>query len=264
MIYPAVALSILVGVALWLYATNRRRTNEHVAAELSAPAYDPPRRQPQTVAAVTYAPVVETVTPTGAARSLQADVAVPMAQAAFSGVVGAILAAMLAANLHFDGVLSWALGGFALGLAGVWALNLWQSNRLLVKVERVIQRDINGDGHIGQPPDSGHVLLVNPDRARAQVAQSQAETARRVKTSDLLTFWARCHAQGTAQRAHGVEAGSGAALGRYEEMRDTLFRLGLAEWKNPASVKAGWRVVGDMAEGGALLGKHVKEQRHST
>lgn len=261
MIYAGVAICILVGVLLYLGATNARRTAAHVNAELAAPASDPPRRLPQTVAPVAYVPEVITQTPTGTARSLQADVAVPMAQAGFTGVVGAIVFASLATWLHFEGVLSWALAGFALGLAGVWALNLWQAHRLMWKVERVVGRDLDGDQHVGAPPDAGHLLLVNPDRARAQVAQSQAETARRVKTSDLLTFWTRCHTVGTAQRAHGIDAGSGAALKRYEEMRDTLLRLGLAEWKNPASPKAGWRVVGDMAEGGALLARHVKEQR---
>jgi hypothetical protein len=281
--YAVVALVLLAFGAFLVYLT---RQNERIMArtlgQYSAPTAQPeaprlpnlpavfyqddaPRRYPQQAAPVSYAaPEIVTQTPTGTARSLQSDVAVPMAQAGFSGVVGAILAGGVAANLHAENVLSWALAGFALGLAGVWALNLWQSHRLLWKVEKIVGRSLDGDPFVGEPPDSGHVLLVNPDKARAQVAQAQAETARRVKTSDLLTFWTRCHTQGTAQRAHGIDAGSGVAFDRYNEMRDTLLRLGLAEWRNPASPKAGWRVVGDMAEGGALLAKHVKEQRHST
>lgn len=236
MIYAGVALCILIGGALWLYATNQRRTAEHVNAELAAPAYDPepPRRQPQTVAPMAYQPVVVTETPTGTARSLQSDVAVPMAQAGFTGIVGAILAAMLAANLRLDGVLSWALGGFALGLAGVWGLNLWQSNRLLVihKVERFTGHDLDGDGYEGAPPANG-AFTVNRDAASAKVkkivrAQAQADTL-----TAYLQFWTRCFVQGggTAYRKQGVKTVGSPEYQQWDAIRRELVRWGLLAWK---------------------------------
>jgi hypothetical protein len=253
MIYAGVAVCILAGVALWLYATNERRARGHIAAELSAPV---PYRQ--TVAPSAYLPEIETVKPAGATRSLQADVLVPMAQAGFSGVVGALLAGLLAYGLQAANVLPWAGFGFALGLAGVWTLNLWQSHRLLWIVERVTHADLDNDQHIGPPPEPG-TFTVNRDAAKAKADQAVRTRVRADTLTAYLEFWARCCTSGTAYRRHGITTVGSDAYRAWDTMRREFVSLGLLSWKK-GIVGSETAVRVSMEDGVAIIRAHVQKK----
>lgn len=212
--------------------------------------------QRQYLAMAPSVPEIITERPFGVPRTLQSDVAVPAAQAGISGIVGALIGITVGILIN-TGIAYLALSGFVVGITLIWALSLWQSHRLLWIIERITRLDLDNDQQIGAP--TGHKLLINPGQARAKTTRAQAETQKRIYVSDLLDFWTRCNMIGTSQRDHGIEAGSGAALRRYEEMRDILFNLGLAEWKNPQSHNAGWRVVGDLDHGAQILAQHVRD-----
>ena len=258
MMYAGVAICILVGVLLWLYATNQRRTAEHVNAELAAPAYDPPRRQTQTVTPTAYVPDVITQTPTGTVRSVQADVIVPMAQAGFTGVVGAFLAGGLALTVGAENVLPWLFGGFALGLAGVWALNLWQSHRLMWKIERVVGRDLDGDGYHGAPPEPG-TFTVNRAAAKAKAGRIVRETAKANTATAYRDFWIRCCTVGTAYRKHGITTVGSPEYAAWDAMRKEFVSMGLLGWHH-GIVGGKTNVLLDMAEGRAIIESHIQEK----
>ncbi len=248
-----IAIALLSGLALWLYITDKRRENTTNQVEFET------AMTTQTTTPFSTIPETEIITrSTGTQRNLQADVAVPIAQAVFSGFVGALLGGTLSMFVDWD-IWRMMLGGFVLGITSIWSINLWQSHRLLWTIEKVTRLDLDNDQKIGQPNEHG--MLINPERARNMMTRLEAEKHQWIRTSDLLDFWTRCHLVGTSQRDHGIDAGSGAALRRYEEMRDTLFRLGLAEWKNPESHNAGWRVIGDLETGTRILMQHMRDVR---
>jgi len=83
---------------------------------------------------------------------LESDVWVPVAQAAFSGVIGALLAGT-GAGLLGQGwrSLLWSGIGGAVTLGASWFIILGEHRRALEEVERIVGRDLNGDGMVGSP-----------------------------------------------------------------------------------------------------------------
>lgn len=210
-----------------------------------------------TAAASTPA-MIETSSP-ARTPEIAADVAVPILQAVFSGVVGGLVGLVIAWRSGGDLAL-WAVGGFVAALAVAWLIALGLVRNLLWHVERITAADLDGDGRAGQPEPETHVMVENPQAARATVAKLEASKRTAEAVRDYLDFWQRCHLVGTASRAHGAKPGT-LGMAAYEAKRDKLMKLGLAAWKNDANHNAGWSVTTDLAMGAQIITAHLRELR---
>jgi len=106
------------------------------------------------------------------ARSAQvgADVLVPLCQAIATGFFLAI--AIGAFTSLKVGALTFAV------VSGVaWTLLLLDHRRLLWSIEKVVNADIDHNGHVGPPPEPG-TLYINADKARHTMTQVRAEQKR--------------------------------------------------------------------------------------
>ena len=169
------------------------------------------------------------------APELRADVLVPLCQALVSGIVAGGLWAGGAAALGAD---FWAVFIASVAIFGgaAWFILLADHRRSLWVRERRESRDIDGDGHVGEPQQSRPPILVNPYRGqRAREADDRAA---------LLETWAefvRGCAIDTTQRAWERRIGRD----QYQEMRDALIDSGWARWRNEADQRAGWELAAD-------------------
>jgi hypothetical protein len=86
------------------------------------------------------------------AASVASDVTVPAAQSAISGAIVGVIAgsgaALCGAGWHS---LWWGAGAGALGVGLAWLVILREHRAALWEVERIIGRDLDRDGHVGQP-----------------------------------------------------------------------------------------------------------------
>jgi|GEM_PF-1377682 len=184
--------------------------------------------------------------------ALESDVAVPAAQALITALVAAICMALL----------TWAVGWswrvpvaiLALALTGAWLWRLAKTDALLWTVEGLTGVDLNRDGNIGRPERT--FIVANPDQARAAVTREAQQAARSEEQAELLAFLDRCYLLGTGEHAHGVRA-SGPERRRYVAARDTLMRLGLAEWKSPGNPRAGWQLTASRHRARQIIEQHV-------
>jgi hypothetical protein len=65
-----------------------------------------------------------------------------------------------------------------------------------------------------------------------------------------------CYLSGTSEASHSITA-SGPDRVNYTACRDTLFALGLAQWKHPDRPRAGWVMVADPATCKAIVAGHA-------
>ncbi len=193
----------------------------------------------------------ETRTPQRA-PSIEADVTVPILQAAATAAAVGIMA----------GLVAWALGwswkvpvvATAIVLAGTWLWRLGVADSLLWQVESFTGRDLDNDQHVGRPQMS--FTLANPATARQTVAQEVRAAAASAEQAALLQFLDACYMRGTAEAAHGVTA-AGPDRTAYLVKRAALMGLGIAQWKHPERPKAGWRLAVSRQRARQLVQKHV-------
>ena len=118
-------------------------------------------------AAAIPAPSIERRTPAATGPgTFEADVVVPLAQAAITGLVLGTLAGGVAtvAGARQAAAIGAAVGGLV--LAGVWVLLLSDRRALLWNIETTIHRDLDHDGTVGEPepPPLTRLELVDPGK----------------------------------------------------------------------------------------------------
>lgn len=190
--------------------------------------------------------------------SLRDGVLSPLAQAIVSGLLSG---AALGAVLWVFGVESawrWSLAVIPVVWLAVWLFSLkhWRS-----ALERLLDRDLNDDGFIGEPP-----VDQQPKPEPVKITLSQDNNNRIDYISlPVRTEQLRALADGLAsgRRPFSVAAwtGAGAPFSRseFEALRDELISRGLARWKNPYSQAQGVELL---ASGRAVL-KHFSSSQAS-
>lgn len=124
--------------------------------------------------------------------------------------------------------------GFSLLVTWFWRLRLFDG--LLFAVERITQTDLTGDNQIGKP---SHLIVKNAPVARSKAQSQIKESTTHTRLSALETFTKKCYSIGTSESAQGIKPNDRAT---YLENRDTLFRLGIADWKS-SNPKSGWKML---------------------
>jgi hypothetical protein len=160
------------------------------------------------------------------------------------------------------GALAWAFGWpaksvlivFALSLALGWFWRLGFADRVLWSVESWTGKDLDHDHQVGRPVTP--YAVVNPSVARQTAARAERATAASERQAALLAFVDKCYLSGCSEGAHGITA-SGPERDAYTAARDTLIKLGLAEWKNPNRPRGGWRLTTDPATCKGIVAGHV-------
>ena len=170
------------------------------------------------------------------------------------GTCAALTVGAMGLTMAFGWSLRVVAATFALSLVGSWFWRLGYSDKVLWSVESWLGRDVNGDGSTGRPALG--FATINPGAARATVARQTAQNDTEARTEALQAFVDRCYLSGTSEGAHGITA-SGPDRDNYTACRDTLLRLGLAQWRNPERPRGGWVMVADPATCKAIVGNHV-------
>jgi hypothetical protein len=123
----------------------------------------------------------------------------------------------------------------------------------LTRLETITGLELDGKPGIGKP---GPLTLLNPAEARRDVA-SQESPARPSDLPRMRLFVTRCVTEGTSESDQNIRPNT-ADRTNYVECRDGLLDLGLARWRNPHNVKAGWDLVLDRDATLVLIEKHVR------
>ncbi len=182
----------------------------------------------------------------------ESDVRVPAAQACLTALAFGVMAGLLALAFGW----SWRIPAvvLALALAVSWLWRLRLVDGLLWEIETVTGRDLNHDGHKGNP--ARDYTLANPHDARQQAQRSQRTSKAEQDRAALVQFIHRCYTAGCSEAAHGVKA-TGPDREQYVKARDVLLSLGVAAWRNPDRPHGGLRMVVVEAEVLALVSQHV-------
>ena len=159
---------------------------------------------------------------------LVADVVVPLAQAAVSGLfVGGLITPLFVAS-----DLPWYAGVYlgALSVGVVWGFRLAASKESLWVVEELTGTDIDGDGHTGQPPAYGvRAELKTSDGWQFDNLPGEPATLHKFATAvnrgDSFTE--------RSATAHGLSQPEWRAL------RDKFVMNNWAYWKNPERPQVG-------------------------
>lgn len=157
-----------------------------------------------------------------------AAVLLPIAQAITTGALCGAAAAIYAWLLKSPTAWRWGIG-VAVGVAVlVWIAMLARWLDLTRPLERIVNRDINGDGFIGQPPRQ--VVRV----------EVKSEDGKRVQYADLPTSqekmadFARGVLGGTPiSERHWSGAGALFSQNEFREIRDLFIARGFMRWANP-------------------------------
>lgn len=188
--------------------------------------------------------------------NFETGVLVPVAQAVAFALAAAIFSGMLALVLVWSAKVMAVTFGFTLLGAIIWRFRLADS--ILYRVETFTGLDVNRDGYTGAPAavPMNTYTVANPHDARRKAREVRQSDTSAKKRAELTEFVRRCYLAGTSESAHGVKA-TGPDRERYTAMRDTLFALGLAEWKNPERPRAGWRMTVPQSEALRILAEHT-------
>jgi len=175
----------------------------------------------------------------GRSANLEADVVVPAAQAALSGVLGGSLAAWVLHEVAgWDTVRVWIVAT-ALVTAVTWGLLLREHRRLLWELERRWDVDLDGDGHKGEPEPRERLVFMNRERSKEAAGRQRRENEWR----SFLRFVKEIPIRGTAMGSWEKVIGRD----RYQEYRDALIDYGFADWRHYAHERPvrsqGWDLV---------------------
>lgn len=186
--------------------------------------------------------------------SLDADFRLPMAQALGTALACGGGTALMAAALAWPWQVPVFVAGAAFCVAWFWRLRLLDA--LLWKIESITRADLTGDGVAGPPtaqPTHAYTL-ANPADARAEAAGDVRQQANDERRAELLAFLDRCLVVGCSESAQGIKASNRAD---YLRLREVLFQLGIAAWKNPEKPKAGWGIVVSHERARQIIARHV-------
>lgn len=189
-----------------------------------------------------------------------ADLLVPLGQAVATGIIAALVAAVLASVAGRDDVLRITAVTLSVVLAVAWLWRLGVVDSLLSVVERITQ-ELDGPEEEAEP--EAHTMTVNAGQARAEAGRIAGERASTVKTAELLGFVSRCATLGTSEGAQGVKPNQ-TERARYAELRDMLISLGIGQWKDENRKRLGWSLVLTPTEAAPIIAQHVRELRDST
>jgi hypothetical protein len=202
----------------------------------SPPPWLPRDVAPRSSSGVARAPAFTEAHRTSPARpaSTESDVVVPLLQSLITGViVGLPAGTLITLVCRWPW---WSAPAIAVGviIPAVWLHRLSAHTRALWTVEKIIQRDVDSDGNIGQP----------------DVVELRAEIHDR-RQDHHNTIW-RVTFPGDLRRlrrfAAAIEYGSvkfserdALACGytRFEELRDLFILNGWAEWRDPQAHQQG-------------------------
>ena len=164
------------------------------------------------------------------AASMESDVWVPAAQAGLAGLAGSISLCVTVAWSW-----PWYTPLLAAGcvMCGTWGYLLADHRRLLRSVERVVNRDLDRDGTIGEPapavdPEPG------PTTIEVTVPRGQSNSVYFLETDvepETLRGFCRAVTSGRAGLAVGAWVGAGRPFSRpqYDTLMNELTRAGLVE-----------------------------------
>jgi len=185
-------------------------------------------------------------------HSIRAGVAVPIGQAVVTGILIAVLVALVAGYYKVQDWYFWAAISGTLAILGQWIFSqmLWQ--RLVRLVERQAHYDFDGDGVIGAP-----VAAPIPQTVRVEVTDKSG--GGHVTNYIDLPF-----AERIPQLAAGLAAGKqfkvaawvGQSRGRlftpaeFIELREALLEHGWIEANNPHDESRGYKLT---RTGGAVM-----------
>lgn len=185
--------------------------------------------------------------------TIEADVLVPAAQAGLSGLAATIGATLGAVVWSWPWYIPVAVGGGAMCLT--WAGLLLANRGLLRTVERVVHRDLDGDGQVGEPRSEPEPRPVT--EITVTVPKQGAASVYFLKTDvDHGVLRSFCKAAvGGATLAVGSWAGGGKPFTRqqYDGLMAELTRAGLVEDlggnKGRTLTRAGRHVLARIADG---------------
>jgi hypothetical protein len=168
---------------------------------------------------------------------LEPDVLVPGAKALFTGVACGIVVGIASA------VFGWPwytfVGGFGGGAAGGWFVFVADSNKLLWRVERIIGRDLNDDGDVGEPKGSGRKAPQEPASRILRVEVAQENQTRFLDVpQDKAVKFARSVLAGRSMSEQEWKTYFG-GIKEFKEFRGKLLDGGLVRWVNPKAHSQG-------------------------
>jgi len=207
---------------------------DRLPAAEAAPSWEVERRTPNRT------PTVET------------DVSVPVLQAFYTALAFGIMAGLLAWAAGWSWRVPVVVLALALAIGWLWRLRLVDG--LLWKVESITRTDLTGDNQVGPPVPQHAFTVANPAEARSEAAADVRQQQEDQRRAELLAFVDRCLLVGCSESAQGIKASDRAD---YLRLREVLFQLGIAAWKNPEKPKAGWGLVVSHERARQIIARHV-------
>jgi hypothetical protein len=182
------------------------------------------------------------------AASVESDVSVPLLQSLITSVIISAGSVPLVAALHWPWYITPMVGGGTLGLS--WLLLLADHRSLLRVVETVINRDIDGDGQIGNQKKEwrvkGEIYRQDDDESEGWDLFNlpcPSPEYLRAFVSEVL--------KGTVTFSERGASDYGYSREMWLELRDEFVDRGWVRWKHPTNEKLGVEVT---AKGRAILG----------
>jgi len=188
------------------------------------------------------------------APSTDADVNVPWRRSLITGllfgpVIGGALG-ILTPNVPFFKDVYWLLIITGGTVAGSWVLFLATSDSTLWIREKIINKDIDRDGHIGPP----HTIRLEIHDTRDEQDRTQfinLPVPGRVGEAGLITFARSVSAQGDSF-SERTAADHGYNREEWIDLRDTFVNYGWAAWNDPSEPRQGVKLL---AAGRVILDK---------
>ncbi|MCD4738332.1 MAG: hypothetical protein K8R89_03620 [Anaerolineae bacterium] len=175
--------------------------------------------------------------------SKEADVVVPLLQSLITGGIAALFVGSVAGGLAIQSGWSWhtpllaALAGGAVVTSIMWSNLLSDTRSLLRKIETYTQRDLDGDGVIGEP------ARVSFEVRRHEKQRHSTFFSELPISEESFTTWARA---AVAEQSISQDSWTGSrglfSRSEYEELLDFLTRAWVIRWINPQA-KAQGRVI---------------------
>jgi len=159
----------------------------------------------------------------------ESDVLVPLGQSLASGLFISLAAVPL--NLYWLHGPFWTplvIGGAAAGLS--WLVLLSDHRHLLRRFERVVNRDLDGDGYTGEPQTVQHEYTVKEERSDG--SQSWQIMVTLGIEPERLRKFAQAVLGGESTGTNRWTTGNGKLFerGEYERLRDDLIARGFAKY----------------------------------
>jgi hypothetical protein len=154
------------------------------------------------------------------------------------------LTALITMALITGCVMLWAWRPVAgiIGAVGLlaYAWRVLKADGGLTRLETITGLELDGKPGLGRP-DHNVTLLNMRDYQPPTPTVSDITDGGTPTKHALESFVMSCYVMGkTSERAHGIRPWQRA---RYKDFRDSLLRLGLAEWQDAGNHNAGWRLV---------------------